>query len=96
MHTQLEDGWKSCEHQVCFRRYGFLQVMDLLVTIVTWKYTHLSLILSVSGRSELEDFKLSMATPTSSHMVGRCFVATESGTYFDGTGYLEAGELPYI
>uniref|UniRef100_A0A3B5B0Z0 Basement membrane-specific heparan sulfate proteoglycan core protein n=1 Tax=Stegastes partitus TaxID=144197 RepID=A0A3B5B0Z0_9TELE len=36
------------------------------------------------------DFKLNMATPSSSHMVGRCFVATEAGTYFDGTGYLKA------
>ncbi|XP_049913534.1 laminin subunit alpha-2 isoform X1 [Epinephelus moara] len=38
----------------------------------------------------IEDFKLDMATPTSSHMVGRCFVATETGTYFDGTGFLKA------
>ncbi|CAJ1078287.1 laminin subunit alpha-2 isoform X2 [Xyrichtys novacula] len=38
----------------------------------------------------LEDFKLDMAAPSSSHMVGRCFVATEAGTYFDGTGYLKA------
>uniref|UniRef100_A0A8C9XYE7 Laminin subunit alpha-2 n=1 Tax=Sander lucioperca TaxID=283035 RepID=A0A8C9XYE7_SANLU len=36
------------------------------------------------------DFKLNMDTPTSSHMVGRCFVATETGTYFDGTGFLKA------
>uniref|UniRef100_A0A8C4I5M9 Basement membrane-specific heparan sulfate proteoglycan core protein n=1 Tax=Dicentrarchus labrax TaxID=13489 RepID=A0A8C4I5M9_DICLA len=36
------------------------------------------------------DFNLDMATPKSSHMVGRCFVATEAGTYFDGTGYLKA------
>uniref|UniRef100_A0A671XHD0 Basement membrane-specific heparan sulfate proteoglycan core protein n=1 Tax=Sparus aurata TaxID=8175 RepID=A0A671XHD0_SPAAU len=36
------------------------------------------------------DFKLNMATPTSTHMVGRCFVATETGTYFDGTGFLKA------
>ncbi|XP_074541079.1 laminin subunit alpha-2 [Halichoeres trimaculatus] len=45
-----------------------------------------------TGRPEsnLEDFKLDMATPTSSHMVGRCFVATEEGTYFDGSGYLKA------
>ncbi|XP_069017691.1 laminin subunit alpha-2 [Embiotoca jacksoni] len=45
-----------------------------------------------TGRSEavIEDFKLNMATPTSSHMVGRCFVATETGTYFDGTGFLKA------
>ncbi|XP_017267406.1 laminin subunit alpha-2 isoform X4 [Kryptolebias marmoratus] len=43
-----------------------------------------------TGQTDLEDFKLNMATPTSSHMVGRCFVATESGTYFDGTGYLKA------
>ncbi|KAF7660100.1 hypothetical protein LDENG_00288180 [Lucifuga dentata] len=45
-----------------------------------------------TGRSEavIEDFKLDMATPTSSHMVGRCFVATETGTYFDGTGFLKA------
>ncbi|KAM7395151.1 hypothetical protein PAMA_006754 [Pampus argenteus] len=35
-------------------------------------------------------FNLNMATPTSSHMVGRCFVATEPGTYFDGTGFLKA------
>nr|XP_057947713.1 laminin subunit alpha-2 isoform X3 [Doryrhamphus excisus] len=44
------------------------------------------------GRSEalIEDFKLDMATPTSSHMVGRCFAATEAGTYFDGTGFLKA------
>lgn len=39
------------------------------------------------------DFKLDMATPTSSHMVGRCFVATETGTYFEGTGFLKAGEM---
>lgn len=46
------------------------------------------------GRSEaaMEDFSFNMATPTSSHMVGRCFVATETGTYFDGTGFLKAGE----
>uniref|UniRef100_A0A3Q2PYA0 Laminin G domain-containing protein n=1 Tax=Fundulus heteroclitus TaxID=8078 RepID=A0A3Q2PYA0_FUNHE len=37
-----------------------------------------------------EEFKLDMAAPTSSYMVGRCFVATETGTYFDGTGYLKA------
>uniref|UniRef100_A0A7N8XTA6 Laminin subunit alpha-2 n=1 Tax=Mastacembelus armatus TaxID=205130 RepID=A0A7N8XTA6_9TELE len=37
-----------------------------------------------------EDFKLNMATPTASHMIGRCFVATETGTYFDGTGFLKA------
>uniref|UniRef100_A0A3B5PUP6 Laminin G domain-containing protein n=1 Tax=Xiphophorus maculatus TaxID=8083 RepID=A0A3B5PUP6_XIPMA len=37
-----------------------------------------------------EDFKLDMAAPTSSYMVGRCFVSTETGTYFDGTGYLKA------
>ncbi|CAN9507937.1 unnamed protein product [Ophioblennius macclurei] len=37
-----------------------------------------------------EDFKLDLATPTSSHMVGRCFVATEAGTYFEGSGYLKA------
>uniref|UniRef100_A0A8C9XXG1 Laminin subunit alpha-2 n=1 Tax=Sander lucioperca TaxID=283035 RepID=A0A8C9XXG1_SANLU len=44
------------------------------------------------GRPEasIEDFKLNMDTPTSSHMVGRCFVATETGTYFDGTGFLKA------
>ncbi|XP_040920198.1 laminin subunit alpha-2 isoform X4 [Toxotes jaculatrix] len=47
---------------------------------------------ATTGRSEaaVEDFKLNMATPTSSHMVGRCFVATETGTYFDGTGFLKA------
>ncbi|XP_071323557.1 laminin subunit alpha-2 isoform X2 [Trachinotus anak] len=47
---------------------------------------------AATGRSEavIEDFKLDMATPTSSHMVGRCFVASETGTYFDGTGFLKA------
>ncbi|KAF3850089.1 hypothetical protein F7725_019808 [Dissostichus mawsoni] len=45
-----------------------------------------------TGRAEavIEDFKLDMATPSSSHMVGRCFVATETGTYFEGTGFLKA------
>uniref|UniRef100_A0A3Q2C9Y8 Basement membrane-specific heparan sulfate proteoglycan core protein n=1 Tax=Cyprinodon variegatus TaxID=28743 RepID=A0A3Q2C9Y8_CYPVA len=38
----------------------------------------------------IEDFKLDMSAPNSSHMVGRCFVATETGTYFDGSGYLKA------
>ncbi|XP_031717276.1 laminin subunit alpha-2 [Anarrhichthys ocellatus] len=47
---------------------------------------------AATGRSEavVEDFKLNMAAPTSSHMIGRCFVATETGTYFEGTGYLKA------
>ncbi|XP_029318611.1 laminin subunit alpha-2 isoform X2 [Cottoperca gobio] len=47
---------------------------------------------TATGRAEaaIEDFKLNMATPTSSHMVGRCFVATETGTYFEGTGFLKA------
>uniref|UniRef100_A0A8C8DYG7 Basement membrane-specific heparan sulfate proteoglycan core protein n=1 Tax=Oryzias sinensis TaxID=183150 RepID=A0A8C8DYG7_9TELE len=36
------------------------------------------------------DFKLNMAAPSSSHMVGRCFRETETGSYFDGTGYLKA------
>ncbi|KAM4522102.1 laminin subunit alpha-2 isoform 2-T2 [Odontesthes bonariensis] len=47
---------------------------------------------TTAGRTDagLEDFKLNMATPTSSHMVGRCFVATEEGTYFKGSGYLKA------
>ncbi|XP_015224720.1 PREDICTED: laminin subunit alpha-2 isoform X8 [Cyprinodon variegatus] len=47
----------------------------------------------VSARSApavIEDFKLDMSAPNSSHMVGRCFVATETGTYFDGSGYLKA------
>ncbi|KAG7222659.1 hypothetical protein INR49_026268 [Caranx melampygus] len=45
-----------------------------------------------TGRLETvtEDFKLDMATPASSYMVGSCFVATETGTYFDGTGFLKA------
>ncbi|XP_029984754.1 laminin subunit alpha-2 isoform X3 [Sphaeramia orbicularis] len=45
-----------------------------------------------SGRVEvaMEDFKLDMGAPTSSNMVGRCFVATEAGTYFEGTGFLKA------
>ncbi|XP_028252901.1 laminin subunit alpha-2 isoform X2 [Parambassis ranga] len=38
----------------------------------------------------IEDFMLNMASPNSSHMVGRCFVATETGTYFEGSGYLKA------
>ncbi|KAL0967369.1 hypothetical protein UPYG_G00251370 [Umbra pygmaea] len=33
---------------------------------------------------------LDMDTPTSSHHVGSCFVSTEKGTYFDGTGYVKA------
>lgn len=46
---------------------------------------------TASGSSEaMIDFKLDMAAPTSSHMVGRCFVSTETGTYFDGTGFLKA------
>lgn len=47
-----------------------------------------------AGRSESvpEDFNLSMATPTSRHMVGSCFEAMEAGTYFDGTGFLKAGD----
>ncbi|KAJ0061005.1 hypothetical protein NL108_004717 [Boleophthalmus pectinirostris] len=40
--------------------------------------------------SPLEDFKVDMQTPSSSHMVGRCFVSTEPGTYFQGNGYLKA------
>ncbi|KAM4601168.1 laminin subunit alpha-2 [Polymixia lowei] len=45
-----------------------------------------------SGRPAFlpEDFNLDMTAPTSSHMVGSCFVSTETGTYFDGTGYLKA------
>ncbi|XP_061668188.1 laminin subunit alpha-2 [Syngnathoides biaculeatus] len=47
---------------------------------------------AATGRTEThtEDFELDMATPTSGHMVGRCFPATEAGTYFDGTGFLKA------
>uniref|UniRef100_A0A6Q2ZGJ1 Basement membrane-specific heparan sulfate proteoglycan core protein n=1 Tax=Esox lucius TaxID=8010 RepID=A0A6Q2ZGJ1_ESOLU len=33
---------------------------------------------------------LDMDKPTSSHHVGSCFVSTEKGTYFDGTGYIKA------
>lgn len=40
--------------------------------------------------SVIEDFKVDMEVPTSHYMVGRCFVATEPGTYFDGTGYVKA------
>ncbi|XP_034018533.1 laminin subunit alpha-2 isoform X2 [Thalassophryne amazonica] len=45
-----------------------------------------------TGRPEpvLEDFNLNMDRPSSSHIVGRCFVSTEMGTYFDGTGFLKA------
>jgi len=52
----------------------------------------------VPGRTDagLEDFKLNMASPTASHMVGRCFVATEEGTYFKGSGYLKAGQLTQL
>lgn len=48
----------------------------------------------LAGRSESvpEDFNLNMATPTSRHMVGSCFEAAEAGTYFDGTGFLKAGD----
>ncbi|XP_061560843.1 laminin subunit alpha-2 isoform X1 [Phycodurus eques] len=47
---------------------------------------------AATGRTETltEDFELDMATPTSGRMVGRCFAATEAGTYFDGTGFLKA------
>ncbi|XP_029351939.1 laminin subunit alpha-2 isoform X3 [Echeneis naucrates] len=47
---------------------------------------------AATGRSvsTVEDFELDMTAPTSSHMVGTCFVDTETGTYFDGTGYLKA------
>ncbi|XP_067337909.1 laminin subunit alpha-2 isoform X2 [Channa argus] len=47
---------------------------------------------AATARSEPinEDFKLDMATPTASHMVGRCFISTETGTHFDGTGFLKA------
>uniref|UniRef100_A0A3P8V0J9 Laminin subunit alpha 2 n=1 Tax=Cynoglossus semilaevis TaxID=244447 RepID=A0A3P8V0J9_CYNSE len=38
------------------------------------------------------NFKLDMAAPSASHMVGRCFVATETGTYFEGTGFVKAGQ----
>uniref|UniRef100_I3JEL5 Laminin subunit alpha-2 n=1 Tax=Oreochromis niloticus TaxID=8128 RepID=I3JEL5_ORENI len=44
----------------------------------------------IRSSESMIDFKLDMATPTSSHMVGRCFVATETGTYFEGTGFLKA------
>ncbi|KAL6095758.1 lama2 [Pungitius sinensis] len=45
-----------------------------------------------SRRSEAgaEDFNMNMAAPTSSHMIATCFVATETGTFFEGTGYLKA------
>lgn len=37
-----------------------------------------------------------MAAPASSHMVGRCFQATEAGSYFDGSGFLKAGVAPTL
>ncbi|KAM3603056.1 uncharacterized protein V6R79_015876 [Siganus canaliculatus] len=45
-----------------------------------------------TGRVETvsEDFQFNMTAPTASHMVGKCFVATEPGTYFEGTGFLKA------
>uniref|UniRef100_A0A8C7HQE2 Laminin subunit alpha 2 n=1 Tax=Oncorhynchus kisutch TaxID=8019 RepID=A0A8C7HQE2_ONCKI len=33
---------------------------------------------------------LDMDAPTSSHHVGSCFISTEKGTYFDGSGYVKA------
>lgn len=49
---------------------------------------------SLSGRTESvpEDFNFKMATPMFSHMVGQCFQATEEGSYFEGTGFLKAGD----
>ncbi|KAJ0026671.1 hypothetical protein NQD34_017671 [Periophthalmus magnuspinnatus] len=41
-------------------------------------------------KSLVEDFNVDMQRPTNSHMVGRCFVSTEPGTYFQGNGYLKA------
>uniref|UniRef100_A0AAZ3SH21 Laminin G domain-containing protein n=1 Tax=Oncorhynchus tshawytscha TaxID=74940 RepID=A0AAZ3SH21_ONCTS len=32
---------------------------------------------------------LDMDTPTSNHQAGSCFIITEKGTYFDGTGYIK-------
>lgn len=58
---------------------------------------HSSTSSSPSGRMESipEDFNFTMAAPTSSYMVGRCFEATEPGSYFDGTGFLKAGETSH-
>lgn len=62
-----------------------LQVLFLMILI--------NILSFYQGSSEVMiDFKFDMAAPTSSHMVGRCFVATETGTYFDGTGFVKAGE----
>ncbi|XP_071006528.1 laminin subunit alpha-2 isoform X1 [Oncorhynchus clarkii lewisi] len=36
------------------------------------------------------DNVLDMDAPTSSHHVGSCFISTEKGTYFDGSGYVKA------
>uniref|UniRef100_A0AAV2K9N1 Laminin G domain-containing protein n=1 Tax=Knipowitschia caucasica TaxID=637954 RepID=A0AAV2K9N1_KNICA len=40
--------------------------------------------------SQVENLSLDMETPSSRHLVGRCFVSTEPGTYFQGTGYMKA------
>uniref|UniRef100_A0A8C6UKU4 Basement membrane-specific heparan sulfate proteoglycan core protein n=1 Tax=Neogobius melanostomus TaxID=47308 RepID=A0A8C6UKU4_9GOBI len=40
--------------------------------------------------SPVVEFRVDMQNPSSSHMVGRCFVSTEPGTFFQGTGYLKA------
>lgn len=49
-------------------------------------------VLAGGSESVPEDFNLNMATPTSRHMVGSCFKPVEAGTYFDGTGFLKAGD----
>lgn len=69
-----------------YRRYLFLRWFF-------FSFCLLSVVLGHSGAGG-EDFNMNMAAPTSSHMIARCFVATETGTYFDGTGYLKAGETP--
>lgn len=73
---------------ICVTKYIFKVFVSNLMNLSS----------SRSGRTESipGDFKLNMATPTSSHMVGRCFVATETGTYFDGTGFLKAGEMRHL
>uniref|UniRef100_A0A669CIT2 Laminin subunit alpha-2 n=1 Tax=Oreochromis niloticus TaxID=8128 RepID=A0A669CIT2_ORENI len=75
--------FKGCIWNLMINAVTLLQldIQDVFINLLSF----------YQGSSEsMIDFKLDMATPTSSHMVGRCFVATETGTYFEGTGFLKA------
>uniref|UniRef100_A0A4W5KBC8 Laminin subunit alpha 2 n=1 Tax=Hucho hucho TaxID=62062 RepID=A0A4W5KBC8_9TELE len=61
--------------------------------IATMKPIRILVLYSINGC--IRNFKmlgnvLDMDEPTSSHHVGSCFISTEKGTYFDGTGYVKA------